>query len=815
MSTPSDPLPEVTHQCTNQPFNLPDDLTVESDLSGNDPCLSVVLADSAASNTRTEACQAVSRPHLVPAELRELDQFVLWRYEIVDGRLTKVPKQANGRSASTTNSKTWCSFEEARRAYNARPGYFSGIGFVFREEDGIVGIDLDDCLDETGELKGWAHPIWASFPNTYCEISPSHKGVKIFAKARLEGRGKHLEGGDHAIEMYNQGRYFTLTALVFKDAPSRLEEHQAAVDALWDIVSRPRRAKPSERADKPSDIADNGDKVPQGSRHKYLVRSAGYLRNCGFSGEAIRQALFVENSLRCDPPHSPEHIEQIAASAANWPAPAHIIRVSQPLEWQEPVELGSDLPPVAPFCEDLLPDRLRGLALDSANRMQVPPDFAAVGTLASLYGAINRRCKIQPKANDTSWKVTPNLWGAIIAPPGLLKSPLIEASLRPLKRIERGWRQLYAEAQERYKDELELHDIKVAAWRTQALAAEKTGGNVPVKPQTPKAPECKRNIVNDATFEAVHAAMSTNPAGVFLVRDELTGWLTQMDRPGREGERAFYLEAWNGDGSYTIDRIGRGVIHVDACCISLFGGIQPARLRSYISDTIRDGPANDGLIQRFQVMVWPDVPRHWEYVDRPPNAEAEEVIQTMLSKILSLDSENPLVYRFCPEAQELFIHWLSELEAKVRGDDLHPALIAHLSKYRSLMPSLALIFELSDYICGTGSGSLVSPANAAKAALWCDYFESHATRVYSCIVTPQLRLARELAEKIKKRKLDAIFSVRDVYLKGWSGLDSPEAARQAVEVLTETHWIRPYVGDEGTKGGRPSEQYEINPAVFQ
>ena len=124
-----------------------------------------------------------------------------------------------------------------------------------------------------------------------------------------------------------------------------------------------------------------------------------------------------------------------------------------------------------------------------------------------------------------------------------------------------------------------------------------------------------------------------------------------------------------------------------------------------------------------------------------------------------MDSETPLIYRFAADAQELFIGWLSELESKVRGDELHPALIAHLSKYRKLMPSLAVIFEVSDYVSGTGSGSMVSLANAAKAAAWCDYLESHATRVYSCIVTPQLRLARELAERIKKRKLDPIFSM--------------------------------------------------------
>ncbi len=131
----------------------------------------------------------------------------------------------------------------------------------------------------------------------------------------------------------------------------------------------------------------------------------------------------------------------------------------------------------------------------------------------------------------------------------------------------------------------------------------------------------------------------------------------------------------------------------------------------------------------------------------------------------------------------------------MRGDELHPALISHLSKYKSLMPSLALLFELADRASSEGfdgsslmaSSNFVSLQHAKQAAEFCDYLESHALRVYSCVVTPQLRSAQELADKIKKRKMgtDGFFSCRDVYLKGWTGLDTPEAVRQAVDVLRD------------------------------
>ena len=251
--------------------------------------------------------------------------------------------------------------------------------------------------------------------------------------------------------------------------------------------------------------------------------------------------------------------------------------------------------------------------------------------------------------------------------------------------------------------------------------------------------------------------------------------------------------------------------------MSLLGGIQPGRLRSYLVDALEDGPSNDGLFQRFQLLVWPNTERKCRYVDRAPDATAEQLAARVFRHLVELDAENPARFRFDPEAQALFIEWLMELEAKIRGDELHPALIAHLSKYRSLMPSLALLFQLADTAAGNGSDNTVSLHHTQQAAAWCEYLESHARRIYSCVVTPQLRAAGELADKIKRRKVgkDGCFSCREVYLKGWSGLDSPEAVKQAAEALRDSGWVRPLAGDSGPSGGRPSNRYEVNPGVWE
>jgi putative DNA primase/helicase len=493
-------------------------------------------------------------------------------------------------------------------------------------------------------------------------------------------------------------------------------------------------------------------------------------------------------------------------------------RVEAADDWPKLEPIQSELPPVQPFSEELLPASFRPLVRDVTERMQVPMDYPAVVTMLCLAGVVNRRAVIQPKANDTGWVVTPNLWGGIIAPPGFMKSPVIQAATRPLHQIQTEWREEHEQRIEEYARDKEEHELRRSAWKEQYKANAKKGKTAPDRPEDePDEPTLRRLIVNDATFEAMHQTMSENPAGILVIRDELTGWWSQLDRSGREGERAFCLQAWNGDTGHTIDRIGRGTIHVDACCMSMLGGIQPGRLRSYLTEALEDGPSNDGLIQRFQLLVWPDTAPGWEYVDRAPDAASEQQVALVFAKLVELDSETPMRFRYAPDAQELFVEWLAELEAKVRGDEIHPALVSHLSKYRKLMPALSVLFELAEWAAGNGSADTVSLEHTRQAAAWCEYLESHSKRVYSCVVTPQLRAARELAEKIKKRKVgaDGFFSCREVYLKGWSGLDTPEAVKLAAEVLQDAGWVRDLSSESGPFGGRPSNRFEVNPVVWQ
>jgi primase-polymerase (primpol)-like protein len=143
----------------------------------------------------------------IPEEIRQRPQWVVWKLEQRKGKLTKVPYIAGGVGlASTTDSMTWRTFEEAVQAL--QNGRYSGVGFVFSSGDPFAAIDLDAVRDpQTGQLEEWAAEIIRDL-NGYAEVSPSEKGVHVIVrgKAPNKRRGK--------VEAYSSARFFTMSGRV-------------------------------------------------------------------------------------------------------------------------------------------------------------------------------------------------------------------------------------------------------------------------------------------------------------------------------------------------------------------------------------------------------------------------------------------------------------------------------------------------------------------------------------------------------------------------------------------------------------------------
>jgi primase-polymerase (primpol)-like protein len=153
----------------------------------------------------------------IPAELKELDQWVTWNAD-------KVPlRPATGRPAKVNDPSTWGSFEAASAT--------GRVGFVFSHTDPFVGIDLDKCRDPvTGQIEDWALEKIDSL-DSYSEVSPSGRGIHIFCRGKLPFSKGRKRG---QCEIYEHSRYFTVTGNRLECSPKEIHDRQNEIEGFCD-----------------------------------------------------------------------------------------------------------------------------------------------------------------------------------------------------------------------------------------------------------------------------------------------------------------------------------------------------------------------------------------------------------------------------------------------------------------------------------------------------------------------------------------------------------------------------------------------------
>lgn len=173
----------------------------------------------------------------IPDQLKRSENWIGWKEEQREGRLTKVPyNPETGKRASSTDPETWTDFSAVKES----PEY--GLGFVFTDTP-FTGIDLDHCRDpETGKLESWAKKI-VDILGSYTEISPSGEGLHILIKGELPGDRNRT--GD--IEMYDTDRYFTVTGDLLNGNPGEIKERSKELETIYEKIFDNDRSEPAEK----------------------------------------------------------------------------------------------------------------------------------------------------------------------------------------------------------------------------------------------------------------------------------------------------------------------------------------------------------------------------------------------------------------------------------------------------------------------------------------------------------------------------------------------------------------------------------------
>ena len=706
----------------------------------------------------------------------------------------------------------------------------------------VSGLDVIDVDPRNGGDASLA--ALTGLPETPCTLTGGG-GIHLFL-AHDPTVKHHAQGLGDGIDVQSTGGYVVLPPSIHPSGEAyrfeALSPEFPQGAAPWPPHLLSRVARPASTT--PLTITQD-EPIAEGRRNQTLTSLAGTMRHKGMSPRSIFAALAVENQDRCRPPLLDNEVRNIAEGISRYEPAApisgtditdrtaivsNVSSVGAPREWGDRLPLPDGLSaPRLPV--GLIPAPLRDWCLDAASRVCIPPEFVVVPAIVAAGAAIGRSCGIRAGEFDDHVMI-PNVWGATVGRPGTMKSYANSTGVRPLSRLE-------AKAREKAKEEAvavearsvrlkaELDAIKRKMARTAEDGHEDIVGlekDYQAKKQEldrePSGP--RRYMTQDATVEMLGELLKKNPRGLLVVRDELAGWFRGLEKAGREGDREFFLEAWNGDVSFTVDRIGRGTVHIPGLTLSILGGIQPGKLKAYIDEAVSDGWGADGLLQRIQLLVWPDDVGAWERPKAPENAQAREAVFQLFERLdtiaCQLETQAPgdqtHALRFTPDAQTLHNTWRDQLEQRLRSKELaeSPAFEAHLSKYRSLMPSLALIFHLIDVAArGESFVGFVSLASARLAAEWCGFLEEHACKLYAAELSPGLEAAHLLAKKIRAGAVADGVTVRDIYRNQWAGLGTPSGVYAALAILEKSGWLHVQIVETG---GRPTEIVLMHPELL-
>lgn len=448
----------------------------------------------------------------------------------------------------------------------------------------------------------------------------------------------------------------------------------------------------------------------------------------------------------------------------------------------------------------------------TAESTNAPVDYVAFSLLAGAAGVIGLSRSISPWAG---WEETCCLWVGAIGEPSSGKTPATTPIRKILNEIEVSRKNKYSDKLAEWKKEKEVAKQRKKEWEEKIKENPDTASNFPSSAIIPPKPQTYRFVYGDTTQEALTSDMERNTKGAILFRDELSAWISGMNRYNSgSSERGFWLEAFNGN-KFICNRVkfDDERLEIQNLLVSVFGTIQPQRL---IDTVLSD--RGDGFLARFL----------WVYPELKPAAIPQNIAlpENMLAAFKNLDSlldpyaDNAENQKKCLplsiEAQQLFNTWyLAHLNKSQQEESI---LKYFLGKGQGYVLRLALLIELLWWADFEYPEPTEVSFEAIQAAieLYDTYLIPMCERVYNMYYSPSQNIeARALARWIIANKPKS-FILRDVYNNGnIANLRRKEQAEKAANRLIDLNWLSYKSSRAGNTAGRSRKTYYVNSEVYE
>lgn len=495
-------------------------------------------------------------------------------------------------------------------------------------------------------------------------------------------------------------------------------------------------------------------------------------------------------------------------------------------EWPDPEELDTTTKSMA-FNLDMLPNSFKNYVGDQAYRMSCPPDYIAISLMSSFGAVIGAKLAMQPKAHDYTWYEYPNIWSLGIGYAGEMKSPAMKAGYIGIEHLQNIAFKKYDEDDEKYRDEAGKFRLKKSAIESKIKSLFKDGKDVEalqakeeLDKSAPKINHVKRYIINDITAERLVTLQENNTNGLMLIRDEMAAIFKQFNKQGHETFRPLIVSAYDGKDSHTVDRqTDQRPVRCLRNMLTISGSIQPNVLSAFLNDADAIKYGEDGMSQRLQLTAFPDYQEDYKHVDKVPDSKHAQGIIDIFEKFNEVEKldgfsliqgrrENKVnALKFDDEAQKIYDEYHTKLMNRIRNkNDLSNSMISHLSKFRKLVPVLAMIINMVDF-----GLEAVKKSSLEKALMWAEYCESHANKMYSMQNNTNDLVIEDIANILLSKEIDSGFTARQLYKKH-KKLPQGKQTNNALKMLCDMKWI---VQNEEKTGGNTLVKFNINPRIYK
>jgi hypothetical protein len=364
------------------------------------------------------------------------------------------------------------------------------------------------------------------------------------------------------------------------------------------------------------------------------------------------------------------------------------------------------------FPIDIFPEPIQSYILECNSKLDSNIDYMGCSLLWLISVSIGNAIEIEVKRG---WNENATLWISLVGKAGIGKTPSINNVIFPLQKVNsREIKNYYKEL-----EKFEYYDNLSKKEKEESIEVHK-----PIK---------KQFIANDITLEALvdlHQE-SDNAVGVF--KDELAGWLKDMNKYRAGSDLEFWLSCWSGK-SVSLNRLTRKGSFVEKPFIPVLGGIQPSILNSFYTEENKDNGFMDRMLLSFpdsKIELYNENELEYELLEwyKDNMICFYDTIKTVIQRDKDNNIES-LTAKFDAEAKVEWMRIFNEISNFQNDDNENEYLKSMYPKQKSYIPRFALIIHVfNEFFSSGGNTLLIDKESILKAEKLSKYFIATAKKV--------------------------------------------------------------------------------------